>query len=274
MANIDRSALEHIRRVVDSALAQPPVTAPFAGPADTASGLQLLPVPYVSHPLAANGPLNQDSAAACGVMLAQAYLGQALTLDEFYARLGSNMERPLNLQQISAALSALGVPVDVRTGAKLSDLISLLGGFKPVIALIKHEILYQAGLTPEQSDAPHFVVVLGADAGRLYIHDPFRQDASGEGQPLPMLTFYNAWTEISRDLSSPSLERAMIVPRAALKRYVSATTVVNIRGGAGMNFPVVGQTRVGEVFEIISTQGEWGQIGEGRWFSLTYARDI
>ena len=57
---------------------------------------------------------------------------------------------------------------------------------------------------------------------------------------------------------------------------VVCTTGVNVRSGAGTNYPVVGSAYNGQrvsIYETVSVNGSfWGRIGEGRWISLNYVK--
>ena len=57
---------------------------------------------------------------------------------------------------------------------------------------------------------------------------------------------------------------------------VVCNTGVNVRSGAGTNYPVVGSAYNGQrvtVYETVSVNGSfWGRIGDGRWISMTYVR--
>jgi hypothetical protein len=270
MSESERATLEHIRRVAEAALAAVPV--PESGA--PGRGLALLPVPYVSQTGPGADRRANDSAGACGAMLVGAFTGQTVTPDDFYTRAAVSADVALTLPQTAAALAQYGVAVEQRSGLRLIDLYAALTLSKPVVLAVKHAVLRDAGLTAEAATGVHTLVAIGLDAEHIYVHDPLRRDQSGQAQPVPMLVLYRAWTQIGRDLSSTALERAALVPRLPLKRRVAATTVINVRSGAGTTFSQVGQLQSGDVVEVTRIQGEWGRMAEGRWISLTYTRDI
>ena len=57
---------------------------------------------------------------------------------------------------------------------------------------------------------------------------------------------------------------------------VVCTTGVNVRSGAGTNYPVVGSAYNGQrinIYETVSVNGSfWGRIGDNRWISLNYVK--
>jgi hypothetical protein len=289
MTEPERAALDHIRQVVDSVIgvrnvpdtlppdpaasipdtlpADSPVIIPDTLPPDVSTSV--LPVPYVSQLGTGAGQIINDSGAAAGVMLVQAYTGQTLTTTEFYRQTGQMGDEPLSFAQISNMLTAKGIPVELRSSLKLADLSLILFSGRPVIALVKQPVLQVAGLTPEKVDGPHYVVVLGMDVEQAYIHDPLRKDASGQAQGIPWLIFYQAWSQ------AQGYERAILVPRLQLVRRVRVTAnLLNVHTQPGANALLAGTVSLGELFEINTQQNGWGKIGEDRWISLSYTADI
>jgi hypothetical protein len=273
MTDPDRAALEHIRRVTEAALAA--VTVPSSsGTGGSGLGAALLPVPYVSQLGPGADRYTHDSAAAVGAMLVRAYTSQPATPDEFFGRSGQTTDRPLTFQQIGNILNQFSLPNDIRHGLKLVDLFAALTMSRPVFMAVHQITLRDNGLTGESYDGIHYVLAVGVDVENIYIHDPFRKDNSGQGQPVPTLLLYQAWTQIGKEQNAPTLERAAIIPRTPLRRRLAATTVVNVRNGPGTTYAAVGQINAGEVFEITQIQGDWGKIGDQRWVTISYSRDI
>ncbi len=104
---------------------------------------------------------------------------------------------------------------------------------------------------------------------QVYIHDPLRQDASGQAQAVPWLTLYQAWTQAT------GYERAALIPRLQLVRRVKVSAAtLTVRQGPNANATLAGTVRLGDVFEVTAQKDGWGKIGENRWLSLSYAVDI
>ena len=65
-------------------------------------------------------------------------------------------------------------------------------------------------------------------------------------------------------------------PSTTTNGTVVCSTGVNVRAGAGTNYPVVGSAYNGQrvtVYETVNVSGSfWGRIGDGRWISLTYVK--
>ena len=290
MTEPERAALDHIRQVVDSVLGAPnipdslssaapaasipdtlppnlAISTPDALPPDVSNSV--LPVPYISQLGSGADQIINDSGAAAGAMLVQAYTDQTITSAEFFRQTGQISADPLTFAQISTALSAKGIPVELRSSLKLTDLSLILFSGRPVIALVKQTVLQAAGLTPEKFDGPHFLVVVGLDVERAIIHDPLRKDASGQAQAIPWLIFYQAWTE------APGYESAILVPRQQLIRRVRITAnLLNVHTQPDANALLAGTVSQGELFEITMQKNGWGNIGEDRWISLSYTTDI
>ncbi|MFH2103699.1 MAG: SH3 domain-containing protein [Chloroflexota bacterium] len=267
MPKSERAALAHIRRVADSVLNE---TAQGASqPERGIARPVLLPVPYVSQLGPGADRFTNSSGAAAGVMLMRAY-GQALvTPDEFFLQAGNQADTPLSLQQIRVTLGANGVQVEQRSGLKLGELAIVLITGRPAIIVVKHAVFAQAGLTLESFFGPHYLVALGLDLENIYLHDPLRRDGSGQGQAVPWLVLYQAWTQ------APTFERGILIPRLPLLRRIRVTaSTLNLRQGPGTEYDVVGLARSGEVFEVTIHHGDWGKVGENCWISLLHIEDI
>jgi hypothetical protein len=266
MTEPERAALDHIRQVVDSVIG---VTAP---PEPLSSGMQpsILPVPYFPQAGDEAGPSTIDSGAAAGVMLVRAYGNESITPADFYNQTGPGADNPLSFTQIMNALGVNAVAVELRSNLKLADLSLILFSGRPVIAPIKQAVLQQAGLTPVAFDGAYYVVVVGMDVKQVYIHDPGRQDTSGQAKGVSWLTFYQAWTQ------AEGYERAVLVPHQQLVRRVRITAdVLDVYGQPGGADAIsVGKVSLGELFEVTKPKSGWGKIGDDRWINLSSTADI
>jgi hypothetical protein len=263
MTEPERAALDHIRQVVDSVigvqtLPEPPVAGGTAA---------VLSVPFYSP---AGDDAIGDSGAAAGVMLVRAYGNKSITPADFYEQTGVGAGYPLSFTQIMNALGVNAVAVELRSNLKLSDLALILFSGRPAIVPIQQTVLQQAGLTSDAFDGSYYVVVVGMDMKQVYIHDPLRQDASGQAQAVPVLTFYQAWTQ------AQGYERAVLVPRQQLVRRVRVTSraldVYSQPGG--VEAKPSGTVSFGDVFEITQQKSGWGRISEERWIDLSYTAEI
>ena len=267
MAEPEHAALEHIRRVVDSVIGES--TAPVSPLPGIGEGANILPVPYVSQLGVGADQFNNDSGAAAGVMLVRAFTGKTITPNDFFNQTGQKTDNPLTLTQISNVMNANGVPVETRTSLKLSDLALILSSGRPAIVLIKQAVLQQAGLTPETFSGPHYLAAVGLDVKQVYVHDPLRKDSSGQGQGIPWMIFYQAWTQAT------GFERAALVPRLQLIRRVRVTSpLINVRQQPNATATLVGTAKLGDAFEITVQKDGWGQVGVGHWISLSFTTDL
>ena len=271
MTESERAAMEHIRQVIDSVIGAPATPEP-APPEPASTGMlpSILPVPYFSQVGDdANLPTN-DSGVVAGVMLVRAYTDEKITPPEFIEKAAQSGGNALSFTQILNALSANGVPVELRSNLKMADLPLILFSGRPVIAPIKQAVLQQVGLAPEPFNGPYYVVVVGMDVKQVFIHDPLRQDTSGERIGIPWLTFYQAWTQ------AQGYERAVLVPRKQLVRRVrvieSVLNVYEQPGGADAN--PAGTVNEGDLFEVTAQKNGWGKIGLDRWINLSSTADI
>ncbi len=269
MTEPEHAALEHILHVVESVIGETTPAPPGTSQPARATVPAILPVPYVSQLGPGAEQFANDSGAAAGVMLVRAYTEKTPTPNDFFNQSGQHADNPLSFTHIANAMNANGVPAELRFPLKLADLALFLSSGRPAILLVKQAVLQQAGLTTETYNGPHYVVAVGLDVKQVYIHDPLRQDVSGQGQAVPWLTLYQAWTQAA------GYERAALVPRIQLVRRVKVSAAtVNVRQGPNASATLAGTVRLGEVFEMTAQKDGWGKIGENRWISLGYAADI
>jgi hypothetical protein len=269
MTEPERAALEHIRQVVDSVIGKPAAEPLPAGSEEAGARVSLLPVPYVSQFGEGADQFSNDTGAAAGAMLVGAYTERAVTPDDFFKQSGQQSDVPLSLAQIAAVLAANGVAVEQRNGLKLGELALVLSTGRPALALVKYAVLQQAGLAPETYSGAHYLVAVGLDVKNIYVHDPFRYDASGRGQAIPWLVFYQAWSQ------APELERAALIPRLPLLRRVAVTSAsLKIYKEPAESAEVAGTARAGDVYEVMILKEGWGKVGEGLWISMKGVMDI
>ncbi|MGD0612855.1 MAG: C39 family peptidase [Anaerolineales bacterium] len=269
MTEPERTALEHIRQVVNSVIGGS-TALPVHSPEQEMPGkVPLLPVPYVSQLGEGADQFSNDTGAAAGVMLLQAYTAKSLTPNDFFKQSGQQADMPLSLQQIASVLSANGVAVEQRSALKLGDLALVLTTGRPVILLVRYAILQQAGLAPETYNGAHYLVAVGLDLKNIYVHDPFRYDNSGQGQAIPWLVLFQAWTR------APDFERAALIPRLPLVRRVIVTSSsLTIRSEPNPQAALAGRARAGDVYEVTAQKDGWGRIGDGLWIEMKYLADI
>ncbi len=264
MTEPEHAALDHIRRVVDSVIGEAAPGQEAAAAPTVREGVYCLPVPYLSQAEAGN-----DSGAAAGTMLAQAYGHNSLTAGEFLKMVGDREQAPISMTQVANALRGNGIPVEMRTNLKLSDLVLILFSGRPAIVLVKQNVLQQEGLTSESFEGPHHLVCLGLDLRSVVVHDPLHQNGSGQAQPIPWLTFYRAWTR------APGFERAALVPHMQLIRRVRiGTATLDVYQQPADESSPVGAVQGGEVFEVSEQRDGWGKIGPDRWIDLSQVADL
>lgn len=265
MTETERAALSHIRQVVDSVIGVPAPPEPLPAGTYAAS----LPVPYVSKPEGDDNLSGSDSGALAGVMLVRAYTDNEITPNDFCRQAGQSDENPLSFTQILNALSTNGVPVELRSNLKLVDLSLILFSGRPAITPIKLSVLQQAGLTLETFTGPYYVLVVGMDVKKVFIHMPMRKDASGQAQDVPWLVFYQAWSQ------AQGYERAALVPRQQLVRRVRVTSrLLDIHEQPDGSTKVVGKVSLGELFEVTRQKNGWGKIGQDSWINLSSTADV
>jgi hypothetical protein len=236
----------------------------------------LLPVPYVSQLGEGAEVRSNDCGAACAVMLMRAYQKSSITPNQFYVQYNIPGDPYLSVNQVRAALNSQGILTDFRAGLSIPDLFNLMASGKPAVVLIRYKVLFEAGLTEKPFQGPHFAVVVGVDPKYIYIHDPLYSDPLvGEAHPYPLDTFWQAWKAVAADPSFPNPERSAIIPVMGIGFQVSRMVKINIsslnvRTGPGLNMPVAGAVKKGEIYPISREVNGWGEIGLNQWIKLSY----
>ena len=87
--------------------------------------------------------------------------------------------------------------------------------------------------------------------------------------------YCDGWIELANTNYTAS-STLPTTPSTTTNGTVVCSTGVNVRAGAGTNYPVVGSAYNGQrvtVDETVNVNGSfWGRIGDGRWISLTYVK--
>ena len=87
--------------------------------------------------------------------------------------------------------------------------------------------------------------------------------------------YCDGWIELANTNYTAS-STLHTTPSTTTNGTVVCSTGVNVRAGAGTNYPVVGSAYNGQrvtVYETVNVNGSfWGRIGDGRWISLTYVK--
>ncbi len=238
----------------------------------------LLAVPYVSQLGSGAEAHKNDCGAASAIMLLRAYITNfQMTPDEFYTRFAIPGTDPyLSVTQLRNALGSLGLLTDFKANLSIPDLFTHLAAGKPLIALLRYKVFEDAGLTEKHFEGPHFAVVVGMDIKYVYLHDPlYTKAADGEAHPYPLELFWRAWKEVATDPRVRNPERSAIIPSAGIgfklsRRVRINISALNVRASGGLNAPVVGKLKRGEVVEIVREMSGWGEIEGQGWIALAY----
>lgn len=87
--------------------------------------------------------------------------------------------------------------------------------------------------------------------------------------------YVDGWVELANTNYSSSATLPT-TPSSTTNGTVVCSTGVNVRSGAGTNYPVVGSAYNGQrvtVYETVNVNGSfWGRIGDSRWISLNYVK--
>jgi hypothetical protein len=236
----------------------------------------LLPVPYVSQLGAGAEAHKNDCGAACAVMFLRAYANSTMTPDEFYTTFGLAGDPYLSVQTIRNAMSNRGVLTTFKAGLTMADLFNTFATGKPAIVLIRYKTFEDAGLTEKHYEGPHFAVGVGMDSKYIYLHDPlYTKPSEGEAHPYPLEIFWKAWKDVAVEPKYPNPERSAIIPLVGLGYRMQKPVVINapslnVRSGPGLNNPIVGSLKKGQMVQVTREVNGWGEIGKDQWIYLSY----
>jgi len=242
--------------------------------------VSLLPIPFISQLGPGTDDQRNNCAAACAVMLLDAYLGMKMTPAEFYAATKMQDGSLVTAAQLIDGMVHQGLLCESRSGLSLHNVFTYLAVGKPLIALLRYRTLRDANFTEATFDGPHFVLVTGMDSKYVYVNDPLFEDpADGEARALPLDMFWTAWKDIAKDPKYPAQERLVIIPSSVigpgqLQSVRITASFLNIRSGPGTQYPMVGSLKQGDVVQIYREYDGWGEIGDQKWISLSYTERI
>ena len=238
----------------------------------------LLPVPYSSQVQAGAGAHTEDCGAASGLMLLKAYNPDTiLTVDQFYNEANPGGEDiGLSNGQIISVLTAHGLSTERKQPFDDGQLFECLRQRKPVIALIHCGPLFENHLTEFNFTKAHFVVIVGMDAGYIYIHDPYHDDNKGEAVAVPIDVFWQAWDQAGLDNNNPVRsgfypiypigEVPFTAPLYKIKEL--CPNYQRVRNGPGENFDVVDSLANGKIVGVYEEKNGYGRISTNLWVYL------
>lgn len=178
-------------------------------------GNALLPVPYVSQ--FGGGATNcpDDSGAASGAMLVEAYTGSTITAAQFYQRAGQADGRQLGIDHIQKVLTEEGIGTTFNKGMTLPQLFQALADHKPPLVIFNYGILRKYIQTENQSfSGSHFGVIVGIDTFHVYLNDPFWAKKEGSALAIPHQAWLDMWHVTQPSGNQPY---AALVPTVGIK---------------------------------------------------------
>jgi hypothetical protein len=240
----------------------------------------LLPVPYCSQLGVGADQNGNDCGAAAGLMVLKAHdKGLIMNVDQFYKEANpTGVNEPLWVGQVRQVLTTHTITTEYKAALDESMIFNCLRQRKPIIALIKYATLVDKGLTQFTNfRGAHFVVIVGMDAGYVYVHDPYATGTKGEARAIPIDTFWQAWKDAVLDNNPdragfyPTLgigEIPIVIPGALYKIKITCNAQ-RIRSGPGENFePPIDLIPQNTVLTVYEEKGKWGRVGVGRWIYL------
>jgi hypothetical protein len=238
--------------------------------------LTVLNVPYASQLGTGASQHANDCGAACGVMVLEAYMGEKMTVDQFFNETGVTFDAYLNADQIINVLSKhhLGARW---FNSDMKTLMDNLRAGRPTICLLNYSTLRRYIKTETQYDGNQFVVAVAYDTKNIYVHDPLWVGQGGKEIEVPYDGFENAWKDAGID---PSVAPAYgcIVPNTTvaptLQKWQVTASVLNVRSGPSTAYPIVGSMVHDQIFYVESITNGWGKIPDVGYCNLGYCIQV
>jgi uncharacterized protein YgiM (DUF1202 family) len=87
--------------------------------------------------------------------------------------------------------------------------------------------------------------------------------------------FWKAWKDVAVEPKYPNPERSAIIPLVGLGYRMQKPVVINapslnVRSGPGLNNPIVGSLKKGQMVQVTREVNGWGEIGKDQWIYLSY----
>lgn len=152
----------------------------------SASPPSLLPVPDV----------RQSTTWTCGAAALQAvlaYFGVEYREGQLVELCGSNPDAGTPPEAIVRVAGAEGLLAELKENLTLEDLEAAVGRRQPVIVAIQAWREDAARPWSQEWDSGHYVVVIGLDAGRVYLEDPSLLGSRGY---IPRDEFLERWHDV------------------------------------------------------------------------------
>jgi hypothetical protein len=247
----------------------------------------LLDVPYVSQKSPGSNAHYNDCGAACMSMILKAYsLAKELTVDELYDLVNPTGDVGLSAGAIVVKLADLRLKTSWKVFASQGALFETLQMIKPVFALIHYGPLVHNGYTEFKNFVKgHFVIIVGMDIAKIFIHDPDRDDGVTV-TAVPIDIFWEAWGKCHLDEGNPDF--CAIVPDipitdlsqpeqppAGAGRYVLTVNGIYVHAEPSESSPKVPPTVVFKgvppnltIVTITEVVNGYGHRLEGGWVSM------
>ena len=255
--------------------------------------LRLLPVPFEPVGSLEEQPVENASAAACGLAILQAGDGQeALTVSNLMVEMEASPAGGSTLEQLRETLTAHNIAMTLETNLNLFDLFTRLKDGKPLILSLNFSRL-DADKETAEGPAEHtrFVLLIGMDNQQVCFHDPASEDGAARCLPLALfekalvgtpgaftaLTTVQALNE-SADIPAGPKTAAVPVDNGAtskaglpLRVEIRKGCSVHIRTGPSKEMPSAGILEEGEQRDIleINLEKNYGRIATDRWITLS-----
>lgn len=229
-----------------------------------------------------------DCGVACVAMLLS-YYGKldGLSVDALTRQTGlAASDSGLYPVQLAVLGAQHDLPLAVHSGTTLDAIRGEIDAGRPVIALVAYR--YILGRLDQADNVPgkdgHFLVILGYDDTHVVANDPdtwINYEQYGHNDLIPITemeraiagaSYHNQCVFVGEVTMTP-LEQAkaltaqlssvlQTIPEAMAGPVTKYATVdqLNVRGGAGTNYPILRKLALGEEVSVTASAGQWDTI--------------
>ena len=241
-----------------------------------------LEIPYVSQLGPDAQAYHNDCGPACGVMLLKAFTNHDLTVDQFYTETGHTTDVYTSYGEIRAVLYRYDLATEMNWGLDEDRLEAILTEERPIIALIKYQVLAVEMDTNSNFQGQHFVVIVGVDDQHVILHDPLWPDQEGKNWPVPLEIMDRAWGQ-----AQPHHTGLATIQSLSDERVRDDSQDWVRVGGYGLNVRSEPRVAAGNIVGFVHSgkerivlerrqvgADEWGRIGPELWIALKYDGEV
>jgi hypothetical protein len=158
------------------------------------------------------------------------------TIGDMYGMVGRAPDNgTFTLSELEDILDLSRIPSTVYHNSALGQIFEILHERRPIIALVRYEVMRQHGYaTPIAGNFGHFVVVIGITLSDVYFYDPLQKTETISSMSIE--GFLAAWDYYSRGFVAPDQQPSTLERDAEFNAKVIAQPRLNVRKSPTLDY--------------------------------------